>query len=141
MSRSNRKRDCRTREDAKSIVPAGTPDWITAELIEQTIRVWQHMGNRGAIANMLECFAFLALARGDRVRVARLFGAAESLRQSAGAGMASHEREEYEAAVARMRLDADGLALDEAWAEGRRLGAEAAIEFAVTQDETKRDQT
>jgi hypothetical protein len=41
MSRSNRKRDCRTREDAKSIVPAGTPDWITAELIEQTIRVWQ----------------------------------------------------------------------------------------------------
>ena len=22
------------------IVPAGTPDWITVELIEQTIRVW-----------------------------------------------------------------------------------------------------
>jgi hypothetical protein len=41
MSRSNRQRDCRTRDDAKSIVPAGTPDWITAELIEQTIRVWQ----------------------------------------------------------------------------------------------------
>ena len=41
MSRSNRKRDCVTREDAKSIVPAGTPDWITDELIERTIRVWQ----------------------------------------------------------------------------------------------------
>jgi hypothetical protein len=41
MARSNRKPDCRTREDAKSIVPAGSPDWITAELIEQTIRVWQ----------------------------------------------------------------------------------------------------
>jgi hypothetical protein len=41
MSRSNRKRDCQTREDAKSIVPAGTPDWITAELIEATIRTWQ----------------------------------------------------------------------------------------------------
>ena len=24
-----------------SIVPAGTPDWITAELVEATIRVWQ----------------------------------------------------------------------------------------------------
>jgi hypothetical protein len=24
-----------------SIVPAGTPDWITAELIEKTISVWQ----------------------------------------------------------------------------------------------------
>ena len=41
MARSNRKPDCRIREDAKSIVPAGSPDWITAELIEQTIRVWQ----------------------------------------------------------------------------------------------------
>jgi hypothetical protein len=41
MSRSNRKHDCRIREDAKSIVPPGTPDWITPELIEQTIRVWQ----------------------------------------------------------------------------------------------------
>lgn len=41
MARSNRKPDCRNREDAKSIVPAGSPDWITAELIEQTIRVWQ----------------------------------------------------------------------------------------------------
>ncbi len=41
MSRSNRKPDCGNREDAESIVPAGSPDWITAELIEQTIRVWQ----------------------------------------------------------------------------------------------------
>lgn len=41
MSRSNRQRDCRTREDAKSIVPAGAPGWITPELIEATIRVWQ----------------------------------------------------------------------------------------------------
>ncbi|MBI1314923.1 hypothetical protein GC176_26825 [bacterium] len=41
MSRSNRQADCRIRDDATSIVPAGTPDWITAELIEQTIRVWQ----------------------------------------------------------------------------------------------------
>ena len=41
MSRSNHKRDCEAREDAKSIVPAGTPDWITPELVEATIRVWQ----------------------------------------------------------------------------------------------------
>jgi hypothetical protein len=42
MSRSNRQRDGAKQEDAKpGIVPAGAPDWITAELIEQTIRVWQ----------------------------------------------------------------------------------------------------
>ena len=41
MSRSNHKRDCEALEDARSIVPAGAPDWITQELIEETIRVWQ----------------------------------------------------------------------------------------------------
>ena len=42
MSRSNPKKDCVALGDARlSIVPAGLPDWITAELIEETIRVWQ----------------------------------------------------------------------------------------------------
>jgi hypothetical protein len=41
MARRNRESDCQIREDAKSIVPAGAPDWITAELIEATIRTWQ----------------------------------------------------------------------------------------------------
>ena len=42
MSRSNPKKDCRVAEGARSsIVPAGTPDWITPELVEATIRVWQ----------------------------------------------------------------------------------------------------
>ena len=42
MSRSNHKRDCEAKEVAHpSIVPAGTPDWITPELVEATIRVWQ----------------------------------------------------------------------------------------------------
>ena len=42
MSPSNPKKVCAVAEDARlGIVPAGIPDWITVELIEQTIRVWQ----------------------------------------------------------------------------------------------------
>lgn len=42
MSRSSRKMDCKVAEGARpSIVPAGAPDWITRELVEATIRVWQ----------------------------------------------------------------------------------------------------
>ena len=42
MSRSNRNQDCAVPEVARpGNVPVGTPEWITAELIEQTIRVWQ----------------------------------------------------------------------------------------------------
>jgi len=104
----------------------------------ETIRVWRQMGNRGAIAHQLESFAFLALASVERPRAARLFGAAESLREAAGASMLPVERQEYEAAVAQMRLDADDSALDAAWAEGRQMGPEAAIEFALAQDEMKR---
>lgn len=41
MSR-NRKKDCQAADSARpSTVPAGTPDWITSELIAATIRVWQ----------------------------------------------------------------------------------------------------
>lgn len=41
MPPSNRNNAC-TSDDARSrVVPAGTPDWITVELIERTIRVWQ----------------------------------------------------------------------------------------------------
>ena len=41
MSRGNRKRDCVAQEAARrGIVSAGTPAWITAELIERTIQVW-----------------------------------------------------------------------------------------------------
>ncbi|MHB8458894.1 MAG: ATP-binding protein [Candidatus Limnocylindrales bacterium] len=107
-------------------------------IYRETIIAWRQMGNRGAIAHQLESFAFLALARGERLRAAHLFGAAESLREAAGASMLPVEREEYESAVARMRLDADGPALDWAWAEGRQMGAEAAVEYAVALDETKR---
>ena len=42
MSRGNHKKDCEVEAVAlPSIVPAGTPDWITPELVEETIRVWQ----------------------------------------------------------------------------------------------------
>jgi hypothetical protein len=42
MSRSNRKKDCAVTEDARpSNLPAGTPDWITSELVVATIRTWQ----------------------------------------------------------------------------------------------------
>ncbi len=42
MARRDRQADCRLPDDApQSIVPAGAPDWITPELVEATISVWQ----------------------------------------------------------------------------------------------------
>jgi hypothetical protein len=42
MSPAHRKTDGDNAVDAHTgTVPAGAPDWITAELIQQTIEVWQ----------------------------------------------------------------------------------------------------
>jgi predicted ATPase/class 3 adenylate cyclase len=101
------------------------------EVYRQTLPAWQHAGTRGAIANQLECFAFLALAGGSTVRAARLFGAAETVREAAGANMLPHERAEYEAAQATLRGRLDAAALGGAWSEGRKLTLEEAIAFAL----------
>jgi predicted ATPase/class 3 adenylate cyclase len=97
-----------------------------------TIRGWLSSGNDGALANQLECFGLIAVARDQGARAARLFGAAEALREGSGARMTTFEQEEYAAAVERLRTEIDGDALESAWADGRRMTADAAVAFAVS---------
>ena len=98
----------------------------------RTIRGWQMSGNDGAVANQLECIGFLAVARSDGPRAARLLGAAEALRETAGSPMTPFEHEEHDAAMGRLRGAWDAGALAEAWAEGRRMTADAAVAFALS---------
>ena len=98
----------------------------------ETIRGWQVSGNDGAVANQLECFGLIAIARGQGARAARLLGAAEILREEAEAPMTAFEREEYGAAVVRLREELDEEALRSAWAEGRLMKADAAVAFALS---------
>jgi predicted ATPase/class 3 adenylate cyclase len=98
-----------------------------------TIREWLHLGNRGALANQLESVAYLALARGHGSRAARLLGAAEALREVAGSPMQAMgtEHEDHDAAVSGLQERPDRATVDEAWAEGRQMTAEAAVELAL----------
>jgi hypothetical protein len=102
-------------------------------LYRSTIHEWLHLGNRGALANQLECLAYLAVARGEGSRAARLLGAAETLREVAGSPMQAMgtEHEDYAAAVARLREGPDQETVDAAWAAGRRLTVDAAVEAAL----------
>ncbi len=117
---------------AHAVRHGGTLDEAEA-LYGETIREWLHLGNRGALANQLESFAYLAIARGYGSRAARLLGAAEALREVAGSPMQAMgtEHEDYETAVAQIREGPDRETVDAAWAEGRRLTAEAAVEAAL----------
>jgi tetratricopeptide (TPR) repeat protein len=97
----------------------------------QTIQDWRRLGNQGAIANQLEAFAFIAVARRNGERAARLLGAAEALREDAASPIPGMERPEYEAEAGRLREVLDDVALRSAWAEGRRTKADEAIAFAL----------
>jgi tetratricopeptide (TPR) repeat protein len=97
----------------------------------ETIRGWQHVGSRGAIANQLESFGFIALARGDFPRAARLMGAAEALRERAGASMLYIERVEYDRHLEQLRASLDQGTLESEWAAGRSMSMDEAIAFAA----------
>jgi predicted ATPase/class 3 adenylate cyclase len=102
-----------------------------ATLYRQTLHAWQHIGNRGAIANQLESVAFLAMAKEDHLRAAQLLAAAEAIREQANAPMMPHERAEYDAAVAALHELLDAAPLESAWADGRRLTTDEAVTLAL----------
>ncbi len=101
------------------------------DLYRITILAWEHLGSRGAIANQLEAFGFLAVARGEPERAARLLGSAEALRETAGTVMLRSERLEYDDALGRLRAGQEPIALEATWGTGRALSMDEAIKFAI----------
>src|SRR6185436_9989741 len=71
------------------------------ELYRQSLAQFQDQGHRPAIAHELECFAFVAIAEEEPQRAAKLFGAAEALRERVDARMQDLEYVEYDNAVVR----------------------------------------
>jgi len=100
-------------------------------LYRETLAAWQHVGNRGAVANQLEAFAYIAVAKGQFIRAARLLGAAEHLRETAGAALLAHERGELDPARDRLRAALGAQELAATWAAGWRLSVNAAVAEAL----------
>ena len=65
-------------------------------------------------------------------RAARLFGAAEALREKIAMPMDPQERVEYDQQVAALRGRMDEEAFTSAWREGRALNMEQAISYAIS---------
>jgi hypothetical protein len=97
----------------------------------ETILEWKGLGHRAAIAHQLECFASIAKAREDGGRAARLYGAAEALRQKIAIPMTPKEKTEYEGQIANLRAGMDEKAFASAWAEGQAMSMEQAIAYAL----------
>jgi len=101
------------------------------QIYSETIMGWKDLGNRGAIAHEMECFAFIAITEEELQRALKLFGAAEALREKAQSPMTDQERVEYDQAVAQMRELLNASDVNSLWADGRVMSMEQAIAFAL----------
>jgi tetratricopeptide (TPR) repeat protein len=97
----------------------------------ETILQWKRLGHRAAVAHQLESFATIAHARQDGLRAARLYGAAEALRERIGIAMTPIEQAEYDLEIVRLKAGIDGKVVPEAWKEGRAMTLEQAVAFAL----------
>ena len=104
---------------------------LAVQAYRATITEWERLGHRAAVANQLECFAFIAKRYEEAERAAKLFGAAEALREFINIAMTIAERIEYDQEVADLRAGMDNEAFLSSWMEGRALSMEGAIEFAL----------
>lgn len=119
------------------------------KLYREVIAEWQKIGNRGGIARCLECVAFLLLHQTEidtaheslLPHVARLLAAAEKLRDTTHANMTPPEQNEYDLEIARLRERLNETTLKAAWAEGRALTMEQAIELAMNENESAEEES
>src|SRR5688572_18838914 len=71
-----------------------------SELCRESLALFREIGDKDGIANCLEGLAQAASAQQRAVRAARLYGAAEALREVIGAPMQPTDRIAYDRAVA-----------------------------------------
>jgi predicted ATPase/class 3 adenylate cyclase len=109
-----------------------TGNLTQAKLIyKETIKGWQDLGNRSAVAHELECFGFLAITDEEPQLAVKLFGAAEALRESIQSPMTDYEQVEYNQSVTRLRAMLPEAELNTLWAQGRSMTMEQAIAYAL----------
>jgi hypothetical protein len=79
----------------------------------------------------LHWLAGLAAATTAPRRAARLWGAAQALRQEIGNARSVHMSIDYERHVKPVRANLTAEAFDEAWDEGRAMSLDDAVRYAL----------
>jgi DNA-binding CsgD family transcriptional regulator/tetratricopeptide (TPR) repeat protein len=102
---------------------------------EESLMVCKELGDKITASESLEGLACIAGANGDAERSARLFGAAEVLREAVG-----YQQEPRQSALREPYLEAARSRLTEAawekaFIEGRTMGMEEAVEYAFAKEE------
>jgi tetratricopeptide (TPR) repeat protein len=113
----------------------GEPE-VTQSHAREALGLFQEREGKEDVLAALESLAVAAFAQGRKAGAARLFGAVEAQREArelSGPGWWRRPRERVGEAV---RAAALGQEFAAAWAEGRAMSLEAAVAFALSEEET-----
>jgi predicted ATPase/transcriptional regulator with XRE-family HTH domain len=102
----------------------------TTLLTQALSQLWQ-IRDQWSLTFVLDNLASLANAQGNPERSARLFGAAEYLREAIGMPLQALDRAEYEQNVGSVRKNLDEMTFAKAWAEGRIMTLEQVFAYAL----------
>jgi non-specific serine/threonine protein kinase len=109
-----------------------------AALFKESLALRKAHGDRGGIAACLTALAGVAIADGQPDQAARLFGAAEALRDAIHIPMPPAQRAEYDRQIAALQTSLNETALAAAWAEGRAMGPDQAIDYGLAWETSPR---
>jgi ATP/maltotriose-dependent transcriptional regulator MalT len=94
---------------------------------------YKDLGDRFGIADSVLDLGKMSALRGKPIRAARLWGAAEALREQMGMALSGFDlaASGYERYLASVRSALSEPAFEAAWAEGRAMSPEQAMEYAL----------
>jgi predicted ATPase/DNA-binding CsgD family transcriptional regulator len=99
-----------------------------ASLYDESLILYEELVGKLGIAHALEGMAALRTACGQPEPATRFWAAAEALREEIGAPLENVERTKHEALIATARKALGEAAFANAWAEGRKLTPDQALE-------------
>jgi predicted ATPase/DNA-binding SARP family transcriptional activator/DNA-binding NarL/FixJ family response regulator len=106
-----------------------------SKLCEKGLDLARQLGHTHVVALILHVLAASAGQQGRAVRSARLWGASESLSDVLGVALGPAERYHYDPYITAARALLDEAVWNAAWAEGREMTLEVAVEYALVEDE------
>jgi non-specific serine/threonine protein kinase len=104
------------------------------DMLKEGLEIDVELGSKADIAETLEGLAAATGALGEHVRAARLWGMAGALREAIDVSWWSAERLLHEPQLVAARSRVDVATWETALAEGRNMGLEDAVEYALTEE-------
>lgn len=110
---------------------------LATRMLEEGVALSEEIGDQANLSYFLEGLAVVAGMEGDAEHSARLLGAAERLLEEAGTSVYNYykpDRSLYERTTANVRSRLGEEAFEGAWAAGRTMTFEQAVEYALERD-------